>query len=281
MLVLTTLLSGCAATRLAYNQAPRLTYWWLDGFADFDSSQDDKVREELASFFRWHRSTQLPDYVQLLVKAQAQVQSTEPMQPAQVCAWIDDIFARANPLAERAIPQIATIVPLLKPAQFRHMERKQAKENAKYRDDFLQPDPADRREAALERITERAETLYGRLEAAQKAALMQQVAASPFDPELWLAERQHRQREVVATLRRLHAERASPDQTQAALRALLANARHSPREAYRQYDERLREYNCGMAARLHNSITPKQRQHALRKLKGWEDDLRSLAAEVK
>ena len=31
------LLAGCSAVRLAYNQAPDLMYWWLNGYVDFDA----------------------------------------------------------------------------------------------------------------------------------------------------------------------------------------------------------------------------------------------------
>ena len=46
-----------------------------------------------------------------------------------------------------------------------------------------------------------------------------------------------------------------------------------------QYQQRLNEYNCAIAAKFHNSTTPAQRQAARTKLKGWEDDLRALAAQ--
>jgi len=40
----------------------------------------------------------------------------------------------------------------------------------------------------------------------------------------------------------------------------------------------LTEYNCALAAQLHNSTTPTQRGKARDNLKGWETDLRSLLA---
>ena len=53
----------------------------------------------------------------------------------------------------------------------------------------------------------------------------------------------------------------------------------SPRPAYREYQQRLYDYNCALVARLHNGTTPEQRRHGLERLKGWEDDLRALAAQ--
>jgi hypothetical protein len=82
---------------------------------------------------------------------------------------------------------------------------------------------------------------------------------------------------VLATLRRLAAEKADADQRLAAMRALLAHTESSPDPVYRAYQQRLGAYNCAFAARLHNATTPAQRQRALETLKGWEEDLRSLA----
>jgi len=48
---------------------------------------------------------------------------------------------------------------------------------------------------------------------------------------------------------------------------------------YRSYQQRLTDYNCSFIAQLHNSTTPAQRQVARNKLKGWEEDLRTLAAQ--
>lgn len=51
-----------------------------------------------------------------------------------------------------------------------------------------------------------------------------------------------------------------------------------PDPDYRRYQQTLTEFNCGLAAQVHNSTSPEQRKHAQAKLKGWEDDLRSLIA---
>lgn len=278
LLALASLLSGCGAVRFAYGQGPDLAYWWLDGYADFNDLQTPRLRESIEAWFRWHRGTQLGDYAQFL--ARAQVQAATNVTPAQVCRLYDEAMTRVDPMLDRGLPMVVETVRSLTPAQLLHMEHKYAKVNATFRDDYLQSDPADRHEASVERALERAEMLYGRLDAAQRDLLGRAIAASPFDPQLWLAERMLRQQEILATLRRLHAERAPPDQTLAALRMLAQHTLHSPREAYLKYQERLFDYNCKLAAQLHNSTSPEQRQAAVKKLKSWEEDARALAADA-
>ena len=136
-----------------------------------------------------------------------------------------------------------------------------------------------RRKETFKRALERTETLYGSFDDGQREWLARELATSPFDADLWFAERLARQRELLQTLRRLRAERAGAAQMQAALRTQYDQAWRSPREAYRNYQQRLRQFNCSLAARVHNQTTPAQRQAAAATLKGWETDLRVLAAE--
>jgi hypothetical protein len=106
------------------------------------------------------------------------------------------------------------------------------------------------------------------------------VLASPFNPEGWLAERQRRQRDVVQTLRQLVADKADGDKRLAALRALVARQQRSPDPAYRAYQIKLADYNCALAAQIHNATTTAQRKKAQQTLKGWEDDLRAVMTPV-
>ncbi len=278
LLALGTLLSGCGALRFAYGQGPDLGYWWLDGYADFNDEQTPRARDALSAWFRWHRATQLPDYAQFLLALHSH--ATGPVTPALVCSLYQEAWGRLDPMIDRALPAAVETVQSLTLAQIAHIERKYAKVNADFRSDYLQADPADRLEESVDRAVSRAEMLYGSLDEAQRARLSRAIAASPFDPQLWLQERMLRQQDAVKTLRRLVTERAPADPTLAALRVLVVHAQRSPHEVYSKYQARLQQYNCKLAAELHNSTSREQRLAALKKLKSWEEDARALAADA-
>lgn len=269
------LLAGCSAVRFGYNQGPELGYWWLDGFVGFNDAQAPAAREALGEWFAWHRRTQLADYAALLEKARIEVRGE--VTPQQACRWAAEVGERIDRAVDRALPPAAQIARTLTPQQIQGLARRYAKRNAEFRDEFLQPDPKRRLEASAERAVDRFERIYGRLDASQKALVAREVAASPFDPDRWMAERERRQRELLEALARLQAEQASPVAVTAALRGFVEAQQRSPDPAYREYQQRLLEFNCGFAARVHNAITPAQREAAAGRLKGWEDDLRALA----
>lgn len=277
-LLLLALLSGCSLLRLSYPQLPTLAYWTADSYLDLTSAQSERLRAQLAELLLWNRSTQLPDYAALLRRARAEVQSDTT--PARVCQWMDEATARAQTAFDQALPAAAELALTLTPAQLDHLRQHLDKTNAEFREEFVERSPERRRKEAIKRAVDRAETLYGKVDDAQRERLAREVAASPFEPERWLAERQLRQREALQTMRRLQAERAGADAMQAALRAFFERAQASPDDAYRAYQRRLRQFSCEVAARLHNSTSPEQRQAAAATISGWENDLRALAAEA-
>jgi hypothetical protein len=271
------LLGGCSALRLGYSQAPELAYWWLDGYVDFTEAQTPQVRESLDAWFKWHRATQLPDYAALLSKGQAQV--LDPTTPTQACQWYQEISVRFDVAFERALPAVAKIVQTASAHQLQRLERRFVKTNEELQSDFAQSDPEERAKVSAKRVLDRAEFFYGKLDDAQRETLTKALPASPFDADVWIAERKARQQDLLQTVKRLIAERADIERVQAAVRVLVERSRRSPREAYRAYQQRLTQHNCALAAQIHNLSTPAQRKVAAQKLRGWEDDLRALAGE--
>jgi Family of unknown function (DUF6279) len=276
LVIATALLSGCSTIRIAYDTGPTLAWWWLDGYADFNGEQAWRVKDGIRSWFDWHRTTQLTGYATWLAGQRNKI--GDSVTPAQVCRLFDESRRLLDPAFDRALQTAAPWVPGLSEAQFRHIEQRYEKGMAEMKRDFLQADPTERHQAAVKRTVERLETIYGDLDDSQLKLVSESVKASPFDPEAWRAERVRRQRDTLSTLRRLNAEKADPDRVLAALRALAERSEASPDAGYRAYQLKLTDYNCQFAARIHNATNPAQRQAARKRLQGWEDDLRALAA---
>ena len=273
------LLTGCSAVRLTYGQGALLAYWWMDRYLDFTSEQAPLVRGALADWFAWHRQTQLPEYADWL--RELQPIARDNVTPEMVCQVAQAAQRRIESAYEHAVPLMAPLVRTLTPAQLDHLAQRYARNNKEAERDFLQPDPQDRAEASLKRTVERAEMVYGSLDEPQRELVAAGLATSPFDPQRWLTERRARQQDILRTLRQLHDTQADTAAVQAALRSFALNAARSPRADYRAYREQLELANCALAARLHNALRPAQRQHAVEKLKGWEADLRALAAATR
>lgn len=270
------LLCGCSAVQLGYNQGPMLAFWWLDGYVDINNSQRPRVRAALDDWFAWHRATQLPLYAQDLAALQALARGK--VSAEQLCALVPAWQQHAERAVEQALPALAELALSLSPEQLQHLERHYADGLAEARRSHLQNSPAERSQAALARAVERAESLYGRLDEAQRRLLAQAQAASPFDAERWLNERAARQQDILRALRGWRANPPPVAVVQDGLRQLASQPLRSPRPEYRAYQVQALAAGCEQAARLHNSTSPAQRQKLVDKLKGWENDARSLVA---
>lgn len=272
------LLSACSALRIGFGQAPTLAYWWLDAYVDFSDAQTPRVRDDLAAWFAWLRQTQLQDYASLLVRAQSE--ALGDTTPTRTCEWWGKMRRRVDTAVAQAMPSAAALVSTLTPRQIEHVERRYAKSNEEFREDYLRPAPAKRQAKLSERAIERAESVYGRLDDAQRAQIGRAVAESPFDAELWFTDHQRRQQETLQMLRALVADSTHREDAQAVLRAFIDRLQNSPPDTYRRYAERLTQFNCELAASVHNGTSPTQRLAAAQKFKVWERDLRLLAADT-
>ena len=282
-LALVVLLAGCSVLRIAYSQAPTFAYWWIDGYVDLNGEQTLKLRDGMDRWFDWHRRVEMPRYAALLAQAQREV-----MEPAlttdQLCVWRDEARRRLDAALDEATPTFATLMVSLTPEQIGHLERKMAKDGEELKRDFAQTDKADRGKASFKRTLERYENLYGKLDDSQRAKLTQLLAASPFDADRWLAERERRNRDLLTLLTTVSTAGKGADsvtaqaQAQAAVRMIAERALRSPRPDYRAYQQRLTQENCALAAAMHNATTPAQRLYARNKLKGWEEDVRMIVA---
>lgn len=271
---LSLLIAGCSVLRVAYEQADRLLFWYVDGAFDLDDAQEARAKADIARVMAWHRRNELPAYLPLL--ARAQHEALGPVTPALACQRRDEFEARMLVTLDAALPILANLVPTLRPEQFEHLRKHLDEGNEKYRDRYLDDDPADRLEAATRFVVKRAELFYGSLSKAQRQQLEKDVAALPFDAQAIYNERLHWQQGFTALLRRLHDERASTEKAQQELRAFMRESIVPTQEPRRSRYAQWAQAGCRMQSALHERTTPEQRRKAAERLKSWEDDVRVL-----
>jgi hypothetical protein len=276
VLVLAAALGACSAIRLAYNNLPEVSYWWLDGYFDFDSTQTPKVRDELAQLLAWHRQNELPKVIALLQEAQGL--ATGEVTAAQACGVADQIRERLLAVTERAEPASTELALSLGESQLQQLERKYAKNNTEYRKDWLDRTPAQVHEKRYDQFLDRAEDFYGRLTAEQRDLLKQQVAQSAFNPQLADAERRKRQQEALAMLRGFSTAKPSPAEARAALHAYVRRIAEPPPGPWRDQQQALLQEGCRNTAAMHNITSASQREQAVRRLQAYQNDLRQLVA---
>lgn len=269
--VVALLLSACSAVRLGYENGPSLALWWLDGYLGLNRAQEARAKPVLAEWFAWHRATQLPDYAQWLATWKQRAGGN--VGGDEVCRWVEVARERAVTALDRAVAPAAEMLPSIEPAQWQHLEKRYAERLAEQRETHAQPNRETRLEAALDRAIARGEEYYGPLSAAQKRLLLEAIVGQPMQAEDWLDARDRRQKELLQSLKRAQQE---PDLARRA--AVLREALNRYMRPGDERQVRWQDYGCEVTARLHNSTTPRQRQHLRERIGAWEEDARALAA---
>lgn len=268
------LFTACTGLKLAYNQGEHLSVWWLNSYVDLDKAQTLQVREDLRALQKTQRQQQLPIYADWL--QQLQTQATQDTTPEQVCALGQQLRSHFAALLFSAEAGATTLAQSLSAAQIKQLERRFADKNADYRKEWLELPAADLQAKRLDTALERAESVYGRMDAAQKALLRQQSELSLFDPQRAQAARLRRQADMLQTLRQL----ANGPEARSAIHSLMERNLQPSTATDRAYAEALRVQDCQNLAALHNSTTPSQRAAAVRWLAGYAKSLRELAAQT-
>jgi hypothetical protein len=275
------LLVACSTVRLTYNQAPHLMYWWIDGYADLNGTQSAAMRRDIDQFLDWHRGTELPGYAVLL--QQWQTLATQDMSAAQACAQFDAVRAALLRAGERGVEPLTRLALTLSAEQQAHLQRHQHKASRKFEKEFLRGSPEQRLNRRLDQAVGRAETLYGRLTPAQRELVRAGLQRSPFDPQITGQERLRRQADLHQTVQALQASAgpgaAPTPAAQATARAFVTRVMEPPTPGHAAYSRAMAEHGCAQFAALHNSTSAEQRAHAVRVLRGYEDDLRVLVAQ--
>ncbi|WBY03606.1 DUF6279 family lipoprotein [Ramlibacter tataouinensis] len=268
-------LAACSTLKLGYNALPEVAYWWLARYVDFEGEQGRHVREDLHRLLAWHRGAELPRIAALLQRIEQQAGADTTAE--RVCAFEGDLRERFLALRNQAEPMIAAHALTLSAAQLQHLERRYERINRDYERDWLHLSAGEQVDKRLKQMRERAERFYGHLGERQLAALRQQLERSAFSPALFHAERQRRQQDTLAVLRRLTAQ--PPEQARTAVHGLLERFGASPDPAWRAWQQVAAQETCRQVAALHNATTPEQREHAARRLRSWQHDLAELAAD--
>ncbi|SNS09987.1 hypothetical protein SAMN06265795_10113 [Noviherbaspirillum humi] len=277
LLLLAVLLAGCSALRLGYSNGETVSYWWLNGYVDFESSQQPWVKKHIDNFFAWHRKTQLPDYAQLLGKAQQQVQ--RPATEADALAYYDAFRKRMLTVVDHVLPDLAELALSLQPQQIAHLEGKFASNNENYRKEYLRGDVDQRQRNRFKKVMKQAEYWFGSFSSEQESQIRTLSDARPLDNEVGLEERVRRQEEMVAMLRRIHDEKPAKEAAMRMIRDYVDRSfNYFGDTRHKTFSDAATKANAGMLAAIVNLATPEQKAHAARRLQQWIDDCHNLAA---
>ena len=273
--------AACSSVKFAYNQGDTLLYWWVNAYLDLDSEQSGLVKQDIDQLFQWHRKTQLKDYSQILTNAQRQL-ATGTVTMGDLKSEYKNIRTRTELLAFKALPELTELALSIKPEQISKMEQKFNKNNETYRKKFVKIDNDKKQKIRYQKSMEQFELWFGNFSNEQEAMLRKASDARPLNNELWLDERVVRQRKIIAVLREIQQKKLGKEATSALLSTLLKDifGRFDAPERKPFFDAYL-DSSMQLVLTAIKISTPAQKAHAQKRMQGWIDDFKLLAADTK
>jgi len=268
------LLAACSSLRLGYNNADTLLVYGLDSYLELNDRQMRLAQERISALLAWHRQTQLPQYAQLLQRAQGTFNGA--VSAEYLLALRAEIDQLLLVLAERAAPEIAALALTLTPEQIDHGERRLTEQAAKAQRELAQVTVAQLQEQREERQIQRAQWWFGALTKSQLATLHSAAAEGTLVQDSWREERGRRQQEFVALLRQIQREQPPLEAAAQQLRDYLAQL-IAPVDAARAHRGRASE--TSLQASLIAGASIKQRAMLLRRLRDYAEDIAALSVQ--
>lgn len=279
IVLMASLLLACSAARLGYSNGETISYWWLDSYVDFDSSQKQWVKERIDKVFVWHRQTQLKEYVRLIDRMRHR--DFAAVTQADLLGDYRDVTTQVLEIADKATPDFADLALSLTSEQITNIEKKFAKSNDKFRKEYLVGTSEERQEFRYRKALQQAQYWFGGFSREQEASIRSLSDARPLNNELLMAERLSRQRALIDVLKKIHAEKPGKEAAVAMLKKYVAaTVDRYGNQQHQAFFEQSNAANARMVAGILHMTTPKQKSYFIQTLQDWVNDFNKLAAKA-
>ena len=265
-------LGACSSTTLVYNRMDFLLPWYLDDYAELDNEQEKYLDELLSPFLVWHRSDELPRYVEILDLITASLD--HPLTTEGVAAISGEFEAAWFRLEAVGLERLLDLGARLSDEQVESFLAELQKQQQKYEKKYLPRSDKQFHEDSYDSLLDSMQDYLGRLNSSQREQLLAISQGLLRSDRYWLSER-------AAWLARLDVLMQREEGWQQRVRDAVAQRdEHVAPEYLRIYEHNIQLIHGGIAQLL-NSRSDAQDRRLRKKLSNLREDLQTLIAQGK
>ena len=266
------LCSACSSTTFVYNRLDFLIPWYLDDYVDLERSQKRALDELLEPYLRWHRSDELPQYLDILILIESYLD--KPLEQKNIVAISAPVEAAFLRLERESLEWLLTLGADLSDQQIDEFIGSLYEQQTEYEEKYLDRDLEEYNQDAYDNLRDNFQDYLGRLDSRQKEMLKSTSAALQRSDSVWLEERAAWVANLESILRREPGWRQE-------LRLTLDTREENRSKNYTQvYEHNLKQVQSLSVAVL-NSRSENQDRRLRKKLGNFRDDLRTLIKQGK
>jgi hypothetical protein len=268
--------TGCSSIQIGYNQSDTLLKWWIDDYFDLNDAQADLVSAALKRQLSWHRATVLPKINDDLNKLRQKL--SKPLSPSDVLDTYQDIRKHSYISVEHFGKDFSLFATSLNAEQLRVMEKKFSSTNEKFRKDFMSGSPQKQLEKRIDRTIDRVENFFGSLSREQESQISKIIQAHPVDMSAIYKERLRRQRDMLALLKKVVAEKTNAESVEVLFSNYVKTFELGTHAEQKEIETKRIETLSQMISEITKVMNDQQRKHAQHKVGDWMEDLKNLIA---
>lgn len=265
LLAMTLLLSACSRVGLAYRNLDWLIPWKLGDYMTLTSEQSAWLKPQLQEHLTWHCSIELPRYLDWLQRSQQALSNRDSELMARQLADFERAMQR---IAVEITPSAIELLRGLSPRQVDQLLAAMDEQNAKLREEFLEPPVQEQISRRAERMEERLQPWFGTLNAGQRERVQSWAQGLGEQNKIWLENRMVWQQ----ALRKALEVRRGDDFT-ARMTALLQQRERFYTSAYQASYESNRQAMAEMIVDLVEQADSRQMERADKHLESLHADL--------
>jgi hypothetical protein len=269
-LAVLSLLSGCSALRLAYDNADTYLRWRASSYFDLHGDEADDLDDRIQDLLAWHRRQALPQYASILDETGRRL--ARGASRADLEWGYDAVVTQVGESLQAAAQRAAPVIDRLSPEQITHLEERFAEDNRKFAREFLRGSEAERRGERTRRMADRLEDWVGRLSEEQLDRVKQYSERAPLMDDLRDADRRRVQRDILAMARAKDAQKRLP--------SLAAGWYRNRERAFGAAGEAWKRELFAMLVDVERTLSEVQRARVERQIRRYAQDVRTLAARA-
>lgn len=267
------LLAGCGV-RFVYNQLDWLIPWYLEDYVELERDQETLFEERLQSYLAWHRTDQLPRYSAFL--HQVADRAEKGLTQEDIAHIEDQTEQFAQALMDRMLNDLIDLLETASDEQIEQLFQRLEQDNKEYRREYIEVSADKQKKQRYKEVIKYAERWTGRLSDEQ----VKQIGEWVVQFELMGPEIEAARVAWQDEFRRVLALRSDRKVYEAAFKKLISNP------DFGRSDELKRKlaYNSELAVKLYlqldKTLTQRQREHMVKKLRSYADDFQLLSAQM-
>ena len=270
VLIISVSVSGCTV-KLTYNFLDWVLYWELKDYVEFNRDQRLLVKDQISQLIDWHRSDELPQYVDQLEKLSAGLVSGLTVE--QLAESYSNLRRSWQRIVVKTLPAAVDIITNLNDQQvndFFEMLIEKEGDDAKAIENGTSARTLDQREAY---VSKKIVEVIGPLNGEQKALIAEWARRMKPTKEFSLAQAIQWRTKMQAVL----AERHDEQQLQKNLMVLFANPDQLRSASYRRVIDKNKHLVMQLLLDLNQTLTHQQRSKLVKKINGYIEDFRDLS----